>query len=183
MAFFDNFPTILYGNVALRNIILKSQFYTKVLNNYSAFYPYTVKEGERADMIAHDYYGDWEKEWVVYFSNQIVDPYFGWVLTQSQLKDYLTKKYGNVDEALTVVHHYVYNTSVEQDETEEMYKLDYKMDPVTWGYLPIEEKSYWKPVTIGQHEEELNEKKRSIRLLESSLVPQVQRELSLIFRK
>ena len=70
--FFNNFPLITYNGQVTRNLILKARFFQDVLSNYLAFYPYIIKEGQRADMIANDYYGD--KELLVglllYWSNR-----------------------------------------------------------------------------------------------------------------
>lgn len=180
-AFFQNFPRVNYENVSTRNIILKAGFFADVLKNFSAFYPYTVKDDDRADLVAHHYYGDWRYDWLVYFSNNIVDPYYGWPLTQADFEAYLLKKYGSFEYALDTIHHYTYNDQVEEDDIQEFYRSKYTLTPETYSFMSVQDKSFWKPVYLYEFEFQKNEEKRDIKLLDDRLLPQVEREISNIF--
>lgn len=180
-AFFANFPKIYYGGKVVRNVMLKSQFFTEILDRIDVFYPYIVKDHERADTIAHHYYGHSDYSWLVHFSNQVIDPHFEWPMNNADFNAYIIKKYGTVEEASTTVSHYVYDPTVEVDDPEYDYRLYYEMQPDTYDLLTVEEKSYWDPVYVYEREFNNNENKRNIRLLDNDYLPKVEVELAKIF--
>jgi hypothetical protein len=61
---------------------------------------------ERADTIAHHYYQDSYMDWLLYFANDVVDPYYGWYLNGMQFAAYITNKYGSVYNAQLYIQHY-----------------------------------------------------------------------------
>jgi len=194
--YFQNFPKIYYDGKASRNIILKSKFFREVLANHTSFYPYLIKDDDRPDLVAFHYYGRWEYEWLVYMSNDIVDPYYGWPLDQRNFDAFIVGKYGSYEDAISLdnVIHYVYNQDVDlKDNTipegirdrytlELDYHLSYQMSKTTWDFLPAEEKNFWLPVNAHAWEVQKNEDKRSIRLLDNRLLGQIDKEIAKIFR-
>jgi hypothetical protein len=65
-----------------------------VSSSGAAFYPYTIVDGERPDNIAANYYEDPRYSWLVYFSNNIIDPYYDWPLTTKEFDSFINSKYG-----------------------------------------------------------------------------------------
>lgn len=57
------------------------------------------------------------------------------------------------------------------------------MDPVTYQFLTVEEQSFWNPVSFYDWEHDKNENKRNIKLLDSRLLPQIDKEITTIFRE
>jgi hypothetical protein len=181
-AFFQNFPLVTYNGQVTRNIILRAKFFRDVMNNYLAFYPYQIKEGQRADMIANDYYGDRELDWLVYFSIDLVDPYYGWPMTNDQFNAFILDKYGDYVTSVETVHHYEYNGDVDKFDHNGGYTPNYEMTPTTYSFLDPAYKFQWTPVTEYEYQFRLNESKRSIQLIDSRLKDQVLREISTILR-
>lgn len=179
MSYFINFPKINYFDVESRNIILKAALIANVFNNVDAFFPYIIKDYERPDIIAYNEYGDELYDWVVYFSNDMVDPYYDWPLFPEQWKGYMEKKYGkNIYELQGDIHHYKYIGTT--DETaRNIARKSWTMSPETHSL--IGDTSGWAPVSVYDYESELNDKKRSIRLLNRYFIPQLEQELKLIF--
>ena len=60
-----------------------------------AFLRYTVREDEKAEDIADFYYDDPAMSWLVYFANDIVDPYTQWPKTYENFTEYFRKKYAS----------------------------------------------------------------------------------------
>lgn len=180
--YFSNFRTLYYNGELSRNIMTKARFFRDVINTYSAFYPYTIINNERADVIAHKYYGDSNYDWLVYFSNELVDPYFEWVMTDSQFYKFIVNKYGSIQTAKQTIVYYKYNTSVDSQDVGFDYKVDYKMVPGTWNFLSTQEKGFWTPVYAYDDEFARNEDRRTIKLIDNELVPQIEREISGIFK-
>lgn len=181
-AYFRNIPLVQYQGKYARNVILRAKFIDSVIQNYYAFYPYVIKDGQTAEQIAYDYYGDCDLDWLVWFSNQVVDPYYEWPMKQDLLDTYIDKKYGDFVTAVETVHHYVYNKSVEPSDPNQNYIDDFKMTPETYSFLDTIEKSYWKPVTCYDYEFQLNESKRTIQLVDNDLLDQILREISEVMK-
>ena len=81
---------------SVKNISLK----TSLINNLSqndpyTFLRYTIRENEKAEDIAEFYYDDPAMSWLVYFANDIVDPYTQWPKTYENFTEYFRKKYAS----------------------------------------------------------------------------------------
>lgn len=104
--FFEPFPTITYNGVACKNITKRTALTRDVRNNFAAFYNFELQDGNRPDIVAHQVYGDQYFDWVVYYANQIVDPYHGWCLSQDEFTKYIINKYNSIAEATERINHY-----------------------------------------------------------------------------
>jgi len=91
--YFENFPIVEYDGQKIRDITRRNTFIKNITTNPLAFQPYTVKEGERAEDIAFYYYGSTDYTWLVYLSNNIVDPYHEWPKATEDFNNYLIDKY------------------------------------------------------------------------------------------
>ena len=135
--YFNYFPSLFYGNTAVTNVIAKVRFDQSVVRNLGVFYPYTVEEGERPDQVAQHYYGDASYDWIVYLSNNILDPYHEWPLTESVFRDYIIQKYGSVANAQAQIAYFTVNH--END--------DNLISTAAYDALAGAQKQYWAPVT------------------------------------
>lgn len=97
--YFDQFPEITYGKKVAKNITVRMKFRETVFERYNSFYPYKIKEGERPDMLAFNYYGESSAVWLIFLANNIIDPYHDWPLTERQLIRKAVDKYGTVEAA------------------------------------------------------------------------------------
>lgn len=93
--YFDKFPTITYANTTALDITKRTTILNTVNGNPHAFYPYELDVFERPDQFSNRYYNDSYKSWILYLSNQIVDPYYEWYLQENEFYDLLDKKYGS----------------------------------------------------------------------------------------
>jgi len=92
--YFQNFPIIDYDGYKVRDITRRSSFTALAANNPSLYLPFTIKEGERAEDVANYYYGSTDYVWLVYMSNNIIDPYHQWPMAEADFNNYLIEKYG-----------------------------------------------------------------------------------------
>lgn len=208
MPYFSNFPKINYFDKTTRNIILKAAIVKDVFNKVDAFYPYIIKEGERPDIIAFNEYDDENLDWVVYFSNDIVDPYYDWPLDSDQFNDYLKKKYGLDPYSLQgAPSHYEY-TGVAGESEDQIKSVDYIMtvDSYNYGMLngypgrdylgvnspyylgpgdnfPYQALAGWSLVSIYDKEDKWNQAKRSIKLISKYYINQIKEEIQTVFNK
>lgn len=110
--FFKNFPVVDYDikkngkTITVPNITVGVQIHELMRKKKAVFYNYNVSEGERADAIAFKYYDDASLDWVIFLTNQIIDPQFEWPLSNKAFINYVTKKYGSITAATSTIHHY-----------------------------------------------------------------------------
>ena len=109
-------------------------------------------------MIAHKLYGDPELHWVILLINDITDRYHQWPMTGGQFLDYLNDKYTNPDG----IHHY------ESTQTSGDTKVKIEV------FNEVDEDAYTglTPITNREYEEQEQDKRRQIRLVDPSFVEQ-----------
>lgn len=98
MLYFDTLPKIVTrdqnGNrILMTNIMSRATILDDLKNNSVVFYKYNVQEGDTPETVAHKYYGDPYKYWIVMYSNQLMDPLWDWPMNYQTFIDYLTAKY------------------------------------------------------------------------------------------
>lgn len=104
--YFDKFPLITYNQTNAVDITKRIVFLNYVLKNPYLFYPYEIDSNERAEQFSYRYYTDQYKSWVVYLSNEMIDPYYEWYLDDPTFNDFINKKYGNIDIANLKIKQY-----------------------------------------------------------------------------
>lgn len=166
-------------------MLLKSAILKNLLDQISVYYNYLVPEGYRPDMVANEEYGDSNYDWVVYMSNDIVDPYYDWPLDPASFNQYLEAKYStDIYTLQSQIKHYKY-TGYSNEDPNQVALIDWTMTPETHSILAsanAESVSGWSPVYTYDYEDELNDKKRSIKLISKVYLSQIDRELQTIFK-
>ena len=158
--YFENFPLIVYDSVGngkfkiVTNLFKRVAVRSKVKINTSYFDTYDVKEGETPEMIADKLYDDPELHWIILLLNDIADRYHQWPKNTNQFLAYINDKYSNVDST----HHY----EIPQVSGDTTIKIDIGSDNTDYPTASI--------VTNFEYEEALEDKKRSIRLLDPAYV-------------
>lgn len=101
--FFKEFPVVPYPfylgdkrQYAIARNILRRVAFSDRINSEAAFTFYEIKDGERPEHIANRLYGNANYHWLILLANDIVDPYYGWYMSQSVLEQYIQKKYSGV---------------------------------------------------------------------------------------
>ena len=93
---FEHYPTITYGTKVAKNITVRLRLRQTIFEKFKSYYPYHVKEGERPDMVAFDYYDDSNLVWLIFLVNNMIDPYHDWPLDELQLQRLAIATYGSV---------------------------------------------------------------------------------------
>ncbi len=91
--YFENFPEIEYEGQKVKDITRRNSFTKVVSTNPLLYLPYTVEEGERPEDIAQFYYGSTDYTWLVYLSNNMIDPYHEWPKSQAEFNAYIAQKF------------------------------------------------------------------------------------------
>jgi hypothetical protein len=190
--FFSNYPRIAYDisgnnstvpdyNVAV-NLMIRNKLKTAVENDVAVYYPYIVPEGMRPDVLSFQYYGDTIYTWAIYLMNNIIDPYWEWPLSYKDLREYLIDKYGSIETAKSQIHHYEYTARARAEKTG-------TSDPVPAYKLEIDYETYTETAVDEReiiysygYEQDLNETKREIQLIDVAYIQSVQEEARGLFR-
>lgn len=189
--YFSNFPNINYYNRTIPDITRRTVFLQKLLQDSTLFYPYTIDEGERADVIATWYYGDPSYDWLVYFSNNIIDPYTQWPKTLQQLNNSIIKKYGSIQQAqATVLFYRKYPTTyyISPDGTSTSTQnisgytsvtenTDIRVTIDTYNALSTNVKANYYAVYAYDYENEQNDNKKNIVLIRATVKDEILKQL------
>ena len=162
--YFDSFPVIPYDSKGdlnfkdVTNLLRRVGMRTKLKTNTLLYDTYDVKEGETPEMIAHKLYGDAKLHWIILLVNDITDRYHQWPMTGGQFIDYLNDKYTNPDG----IHHYE-STQTSGDTKVKIEVFNEVDDDAYTGLTPI---------TNREYEENEQDKRRKIRLVDPSFIEQ-----------
>jgi hypothetical protein len=132
-----------------------------------SFNPYTIKNGERPDNVAHKFYGDSNLDWVVLLTNEIYNIYDEWPKSNTDFEEYLIEKYGSIATTLSTTQYY-YNASKDI------------IDATTYNALSISKRS---SETIYEYELRKNNNKSKIKLIRTDIIGAIQSELKSLLYK
>lgn len=97
MTYFELFPTINYKGTQCVDLTRRVRLTEATRNALTLYYNYTIKDGMRADIIANSYYEDPTLDWLIWLTNDTIDPYYQWNLSNDDFSSYLIKRYGSVE--------------------------------------------------------------------------------------
>ncbi len=197
------------GVDTVTNIIARFGFESTLKNNSSAFYKYNIQESDTPEIIASKYYDNPERHWIVLLFNDIMDPQFDWPLQYQPFIDYVNTKYSANNYADTantgvtglawsmnvnnVQAYYKIVTRTNFDNISIVEKLE--VDANTYANVgastttytlqdgsTITQKVTKETKTYYDHEQELNEEKREIKLIKPEFVPQIEKEFKKVIK-
>lgn len=136
MNYFNKLPLITYNNNVAVNIMARAKLSDEIKGDRRLFLPYTISEGDRSDLLAQAYYGNPGYSWLVWYSNEVIDPYYDLPLTELDLQDLIISKYGSIELAQRKIIHY--RTNGKND--------DRVLAINEYSNLPYGQQKYWEPV-------------------------------------
>jgi hypothetical protein len=184
------------------NLMTRFNFDPAFKQNSSVYYDYRIKDGETPEIIADKIYGSSEKHWVILNYNDIQHPQFDWLMDTNSLYLYIDKKYEpransqmgqtGMDWASTNVYSYYNKKTTINDKTNKVILVeDIAIDANTYANtatsstnsytlqdgnrIRIETVKYFK--THYEYEVDKNEEKRTIKILRSEFIAEVENEL------
>lgn len=113
--YFDRFPLVDYNGTIAKNILARVDFTDETKKAIYSNFQFTLQEGfERPDLVSYNVYDSSQYDWLIYLSNNIVDPYYDYYRPQAEFKNYIISKYGSVASAQSLVQ--FYRNNWHQDE-------------------------------------------------------------------
>lgn len=196
--YFSYFPktehdlTNIGKKVQLTNIMRRFKIPSNLTMRSDVYYEYDIQEGDRPDTVAEKYYGDSKYAWLVLHYTNIEDVHFDWPLSTYDFEEFIKGKYGSLTQAQSEVHEYRIYLSKLKDgvkvpaESEVLPNGDILkervvvVDQQTYNSTP----SNFRKASVSKYdyEVELNEQRRSIRLLDKRYLSQIRDEVEDILR-
>lgn len=194
MNYFKRLPDILYPTLdgtktsshdftRIKNLFKRVYIPEQILKNYAAFENYNIIGNDRPDQVSQKYYDNPSYDWVIYIVNNIQNVRTDWPLSQSELNDFLFKKYTEAE--LSEIHHYE-TTEVKNDKGAVILKSGlrvpsdfvFKYSETVNGVVQIKTASPVDAITNYEYELKLNDEKRSIIMIRPEYISLITRELS-----
>lgn len=147
--YFDYSRKVQYGSKVLVDLTQRTVFLRYVKENGVFVGEYLVKDGETMWSLAQDFYGHENYYWLIGQLNNVVDPFFDWVLPYHELQRLIEAKYPGSKK--TEIRHWLHDGRV------------FSSDP---GH-PLAQS-----VTYQDFEEYLNETRRKIKILRPEYLTQ-----------
>ena len=175
--YFSIVPSIVYDEKPIKypfsdadRVIAKNFFRRYKLNDdifsYAVFFnKYAIKDGERPDILANRIYGSPKYDWVILLTNNLVNAQYDWPLSNYDLYKTLEKEY---DDPYNEIHHYEtikiaqYPAGLRVDKA--FFDRQHKIN-VDGTISIVNGSSICAPVSVAEHFDNENEKKREIYLL------------------
>ena len=166
--YFSRFPLTVYdmkGNGVyklLPDILRRVKLRSGIKAGAFIFTEYDVRDGEKPEDVAVKWFGDPEYHWVILMTNNITDRYYQWPLTQPQFQNFIEDKYGIA--SIDSIHHYEITQTSGRTTSN---------GPNDYSHL-VEcnsDEEGASPVTNREYEQRLQDKFRSIRLLDQRYLP------------
>jgi hypothetical protein len=158
--YFEQFPTIVYDAEKegvykdVKNLLRRVGLRAKVRTNVLLYDTYDVKNGDTPESLAFKLYDDPELHWVILLINNITDRYHDWPMTESQFLQFIKDKYSDVN----ALHHY----EIQQTSGDTSVKINVGTDNTDYPTASL--------VTNAEHEQDQQDIKRKIRLLDPSYI-------------
>ena len=209
MDFFEYLPKeyyILEDNKnsldVVTNITNRFKINDAIKTNASSFYDYVVADGETPENLAHRFYGNSNKHWVILMMNDIVHPQFDWPMSDISLNKFIETKYEVEANGSPVL-------SWTKSNTKAYYRIEKRANPISKlarrEVIEIDANTYANVITSSSnitlesgdvivystekltesyydYENKMNESKRKIKVLKPEYVDAVVRELEELYR-
>lgn len=188
----------------ITNIFFRVNFVKETLNESSSYFLYDITDSDTPEILAEKVYKNPDAYWMITYANNISDPQYDWPLNYIAFNKYIESKYGSIATAKTTYHHYekVIERTYKGETTVSRYQIneaplsefnlpaDANYD--TWSDLEenvpvsinmgngdtIFQNTYRNRVTNYDYEEELNNAKRSIKIIKRDYYPRIQEEFN-----
>ena len=193
MQYFNTLPKVVYTDAKgksqiFTNLMARASVIPSFLKNPILYYEYDIQEGDTPEIVAHKYYGDSYRYWIVLFANEMLDPQWDWPLTSNQFNKYIIDKYPTIDTYSTVHHYEKIITTYDIDTLtttkkvvaigKDLYdKFINTNESLTLPTGKVNLTETRNVVSVYDYELQLNEDKRKIKLLNSQYVTQFEAEL------
>jgi hypothetical protein len=194
MLYFQNLPKIVNqttsnSSILMTNLLTRVNIIPDLLKNPLLYYQYDIQDNDTPEIVAEKYYGSSEYFWVVMMSNQLLDPQWDWPLSYINFLSYMEQKYGSVANSQSQIYGYEQIITTIDGYSGESSTITINIDENEYANLVAStNQTYQLPnntvivetsaniVYAYDYENNLNESKRTINLLNSSYLSTIQQQ-------
>lgn len=151
--YFTKFPNTVYNDTSCTDITKRVTLSQKILRRKNLFYLYEIENGLRPDQVSEFYYDDPAYEWLIYLQNEIVDPYYGWYISEDDFNKLIIQKYGSYENSLKKTKYYELDSYGDLPEITPTY-YENNLPYVLKKYYSPEFASTSEPISYKIREEE-----------------------------
>ena len=144
----------------------------KVIDEMSLYDTYDVPSGERPEDTAFKHFGSATYHWVILLTNNITDAFYEWPMSEQNFETFLKDKYSNPDG----IHHYEVTTSSGKRTGDGPDDYSHKIEVNS-------DASGAQSVSNREFEQRLQDKRRTIKLLNEQYLPTFIEEFNTLVRK
>ena len=144
----------------------------KVIDEMSLYDTYDVPSGERPEDTAFKHFGSATYHWVILLTNNITDAFYEWPMSEQDFETFLKDKYSNPDG----IHHYEVTTSSGKRTGDGPDDYSHKIEVNS-------DASGAQSVSYREFEQRLQDKRRTIKLLNEQYLPTFIEEFNTLVRK
>ena len=173
MSIFANYPKIAYKiddynylKAIDINVVSKVKDYITQYRSVG-YTPYVVQDGESPDYISYKFYGNPGYDWIIMLTNDMHSIYDDWPRNSETFKEYITYKYGSLQNAMSTTKYYY-------DSSRNI------IDVLEYTSLPSNSRSL---ETVYEYELQLNVNKSRIKILNRNAINSVESGLRSILSK
>lgn len=203
--FYDLFPLVGYDITKdghkrqdfVTNIFMRLGVIADAKNNSFAYYNYLIREQDTPENLADRYYGDSEYHWIILMMNDIVNPLFDWPLKTDAFYKMIEDKYGSQSAAASQIHHYTQTIRRTDMNSDTFNEIIMEIDQTAYDALPessleVETLSNGRSIEVLitrgtvdclTWEQDMNDRKRNIKLLKKENLGQILSELQALLSK
>jgi hypothetical protein len=135
--YFNKFPNTIYNDKECVDITRRVSIGDNQTRKTNLFYSYDIQNNLRIDQVAQYYYNDPTYDWLIMLQNGIIDPYYGWYLSEQDFDSYIIEKYGSYEISIKKIKHYQLDWAEGDEEiTSSFYENN----------LPYENRKYFIPI-------------------------------------
>jgi len=118
--YFDKFPIIDYNGQIARNILAKVDFTEKSKRNiYSEFDYVLTEDAGRSDLLSDATYNSPHYDWLIHITNDMIDPYYDYMMTERKFNLHIIAKYGSYANAQSQILFYRNNWAPDDGQVSE----------------------------------------------------------------
>jgi|TARA_B100001094_G_scaffold64285_1_gene60306 hypothetical protein len=149
-----------------KNFFRRYKINDDIFSNVVYFNKYAIKDGERPDVLARNFYGNQFYDWVILLTNNMVNAQYDWPMNNYELYRVLEQEF---DDPYSQINHYEikqsmghYAAGLHVDQT--FYNGQHKLN--IDGVMTLKNgNEICSPITVAEYYQEENDKKREIYLL------------------
>jgi len=119
----DFMPKVEYNGVLISDITHRFQLNDKLKEYADFYYKQRIELFQTPEQVSHSLYGTTDHWWIICVINDVVDPFYDWVMQEEEVFAYAEKLFDDVN----AIRHYVDTEGVQYPEN----NLEQTYEPVT----------------------------------------------------